>query len=164
MIYLEIIIAYFVFVWVILRLTVPYLGFSRAPIPETLPRELTETIADINRNSKTDLEFLQKAYGYVTRTYTGGRLETIYIFWRAFGDIYTKSPGFLPCTGQTHLVRTFLIKSGRFSENDIEIKTVPLNLFIHQYLRVRVGNEWIYVDPWANFLGVPFGKKKAFIG
>ncbi len=25
-------------------------------------------------------------------------------------------------------------------------------------------NEWIDVDPWSHFLGVPIGKKSAFVG
>jgi hypothetical protein len=40
----------------------------------------------------------------------------------------------------------------------------PFNFFIHQYLRVHVDGEWMDVDPWSAFLGVPLGKKSSIIG
>lgn len=53
-----------------------------------------------------------------------------------------------------------LVKSGRFQESDIEIHTVPLNLCIHQYLRVRIADDLtIDADPWAHFLNIPLGQK-----
>jgi hypothetical protein len=164
MFFIELIILYVFVVWILLRLIVPHLGFSREPIPESIPQELKEMIDLYHQSSKDNFEFLQQAYKYVTSKYTGSRGKTIFQFWRAFGDVYTKSEGFLPCNGQNFLLRTFLVKSGRFSEKDIKIKTIPLNLFLHQYLQVKVGERWIDVDPWSHFLGVPMGKRSAFIG
>jgi hypothetical protein len=56
------------------------------------------------------------------------------------------------------------VHSGRFNEEQIRIHTVPLNLFIHQYLEVNVGQAWRAVDPWSAFLQIPFGKHAAFFG
>ncbi|PCH91951.1 hypothetical protein COB80_01155 [Candidatus Kaiserbacteria bacterium] len=151
-------------VWVPLRLLVPNLWFGKNLIPQDIPYELEEVILKYNKEAATNEEFLGLAYGYVTEKYYGSRLKTITEFWRAFGDILVKSPGFLPCTGQNYLLRTMLIKSNRFKEEDIKIKTVPLNLFIHQYIKVRVDDRYIDVDPWSNFLGVPIGKKSFLFG
>ena len=78
--------------------------------------------------------------------------------------MFDKTPGFLPCTGQNYLLRTMLVKSGRFQESDIQIKVVPLNLSVHQYLKVKVGDSFVDADPWSCFLGVPLGKKSSIVG
>jgi hypothetical protein len=164
MIFLYAFLLYVTLVWIVGRIVIPHFGFVREKIPAAIPVELQSKIEEINSSSKDDTDFLQKSYAYITQKYTGSRLKTVTQFWQAFGDVYKKDPGFLPCTGQNFLLRTLLVKSGRFQENDIRIKTVPLNFFIHQYLLVRVDGAWIPVDPWASFLKVPFGRKLSFFG
>ncbi|MES2224040.1 MAG: hypothetical protein V4469_03880 [Patescibacteria group bacterium] len=151
-------------VWFLLRLTVPHLGFSKVAVPDSIPSELNSKITEYNQISKTDNEFLRNCYGYVTTKYKGSRIKTITEFWSAFGDTLNKSEGFLPCTNQNYLLRVMLIKSGRFTEEDIQVIVVPLNFFIHQYLRVKADGNWIDVDPWSNFLNVSFGKKLSYFG
>lgn len=160
----ELLVAYIIVVWIGFRLIIPHLGFSKEPVPQTISPGLAQKIEDLNKSSQTNYEFLERAYAYITSTYSGGRIKTITHFLRGFGDMCTKDPGFLPCTGQNFLLRTMLVKSGRFSEDDIRVITVPLNLFIHQYLKVKVDGKEIDVDPWSHFLGVPLGKHSAFFG
>jgi hypothetical protein len=164
MLFIGIIITYFIMVWVITRLVVPHFGFRKDQIPSNIPTELNDKINELNKSSKNNREFLENTYNYITNIYFGNRTKTITQFWRAFGNIFDKAPGFLPCTGQNYLLRTILIKSGRFSEDDIETKIVPLNLFIHQYLKIRIDNQWIDVDPWSHFIGKRIGEKSAYIG
>lgn len=164
MLYVAVVIVYLLIVWVGLRLFVPNLGFRKSPLPAELPPELAETIRALDASATDDSDFLQKSYGYVTSRYRGSRVRTLMNFWVAFEDPIGHAPGFLPCTGQNHILRTMLVKSGRFTEEDIEVRVVPLNIFIHQYLRVRIGGKWIILDPWSAFRGVPLGKKSAFIG
>jgi hypothetical protein len=155
---------YLIFVWVILRLAVPYLGFFKTPVPEDIPLVLQKRINDWNRDAIDDRQFLTFVYEYITQTYTGSRIKTITHFWTAFQDPLQARTGFLPCTAQNFLLRTILIKSNRFTESDIQVKVIPLNFFIHQYLRVRIGSEVIDVDPWSHFLGVKLGEKSAILG
>jgi hypothetical protein len=164
MVILYVSVAYVIFVWVIGRMAIPHLGFVTEAIPATIPPSMQEIIDGLNGSSKDSREFVRKSYEYVTNRYTGSRVKTITRFWRAFGDVYEKDPGFLPCTGQNFFLRTLLVRSGRFQENDIKVRTVPLNFFIHQYLLVRVDGVWTPIDPWASFLNVPFGRKLAFFG
>lgn len=156
--------AYVVFVWIGLRLVVPHLGFRKSPLPEQLPSDIELALERMNAEAVDDHDFLKRAYAFVTGHFRGGRLQTVTNFWVAFYDPLTAPPGFMPCTGQNYLLRTLLIKSGRFTEDDIEVHTIPLNLFIHQYLRIHIGTHHIDADPWSSFLGVPLGKKSAFIG
>jgi hypothetical protein len=164
MIFLYVLLAYIILVWIVGRVIIPHLGFVREKIPATIPLELQSKIEELNSSSKDDKDFLQKSYAYITQKYTGSRLKTVTQFWRAFNNVFAQSSGFLPCTGQNFLLRTLLVRSGRFTESDIKVKTVPLNFFIHQYLLVRVDGAWIAVDPWASFLKVPFGRKLVFFG
>jgi hypothetical protein len=161
---LYILLIYILLVWIVARLVVPHLGFSKESIPEIIPVDLEQKITELHQTAKNNTEFIELAYSYVTNKYTGSRLKTITQFWKAFGNVFDKPAGFLPCTGQNYILRTILIKSGRFNETDIQVKTVPLNLFIHQYLQVKVGDSSIILDPWSHFLGIPLGKKSLIFG
>lgn len=158
-----ILLSYILLIWVLLRLVVPHLGVIKTPIPTTLPPNLARVIAALDAQATSDQHFLELAYSYVTTTYTGSRLKTVTQFWKAFQNPLLAQPGFLPCTAQNYLLRTMLVTSGRFVESDIEVRVMPFNFFIHQYLRITVGQRVLDVDPWAHFLGVPLGKRLAFI-
>jgi hypothetical protein len=164
MLYMYILLAYLCFVWIILRLTIPQLGFFKKPIGVQLPQSLEAAIEECKINAQNNSEFLKLAYEYVTQKYTGSRIKTITQWQKAFADPYTSSSGFLPCTGQNYLLRTMLIKSGHFTEDDIKVKVVPLNFFIHQYLLVSVDGADIAVDPWSHFLGKKIGEASIFLG
>ncbi len=161
---LAIITTYFIFVFVLLRLTIPHLGFKKETLPEVLPSDFSKIITDISARSKDSLDLLKNVYEYVTAQYPGSRLRTITNFWVAYEEPVNHKPGFLPCTSQNYLIRLMLVKSGRFQEQDIKIVATPFNLFIHQYLKVKVGDIWMDVDPWSHFIGVPLGKKSSIVG
>jgi hypothetical protein len=164
MIYIWILVTYVLTVWVGLRIIVPHLGFRKSALPESLPHDFAATIQRLSGESSDDYEFLRKSYEYVTSRYHGSRIRTLSNFWVAFQDPIEHAPGFLPCTSMNYILRTMLVKSGRFTEEDIEVKVIPLNIFIHQYLHVRVEDRKINVDPWSAFRGLPLGTKSAFIG
>ncbi len=162
--FLFIVLLYIFFVWGVLRLIVPHLGFNKSPVPTTLPPELTEKIAAYNTVAVDDVDFVRLAYTYVTEKYTGSRIKTITQFWKAFQNPLIAPLGFLPCTGQNYILRAMLVTSGRFVDADIIVKTTPLNFFVHQYLKITADGKELLVDPWAHFLGIPFGKRMAFFG
>lgn len=164
MILVWLLVAYLAIVWIALRLLVPHFGFRKEPLPESVPEPFMETIRKIDAESADNSDFLRRCYEFVTSIYYGSRIKTVTHFWKAFSDPVNQAPGFMPCTNQNYLLRLMLVKSGRFQEDDIVPKVTPLNLFIHQYLKVRVGDRWIDVDPWSAFLGVPLGKKSSIIG
>ena len=164
MIVLYLALVYVLVVWVGTGLFVPHFVFKRGQLPSVIPDELKEHIYQLNQESADKIDFLKKSYEFVTHMYRGSRVQTVTNFWKAFQNPLELNPGFMPCNGQNYLLRLMLVKSGRFTEKDIHIKTVPLNFFIHQYLCIHVSDQWIEVDPWSAFLGVPFGKKLAFFG
>ncbi len=164
MLFLYGLILYMLLVWVVLRLVVPYMGFKKARITETESIHLRTVVADIKQNAVSKIEALHLAYEYVTHRYYGSRIKTVLNFWRAFGSCEHKSPGFLPCNMQNQLLRTMLIKSDCFSDADIQVRVVPFNLFIHQYLQVKIDGQLIDVDPWSHFLGLKIGEKSSWFG
>lgn len=164
MVYLWSVAGYFIIVWVGVRLVVPHLGFRKNALPAELPAEFAAMVRRIDTEAADDFDFLKRAYAYVTSTYSGSRIRTLGNFWVAFEDPINHVPGFLPCTCQNYILRTLLVKSGRFQESEIQVKVVPLNLFIHQYLCVKIGSDTIDVDPWSAFIGIQLGKKSAFFG
>ena len=161
---LFLILIYIFIVWIVTRMVVPHLGFFKESVPENIPEEFAKVIQDLHTQATDNYDFLKKSYEYVTGLYSGSRMRTITNFWVAFENPILHKAGFMPCTGQNFLLRVMLIKSGRFQNEDIKVKNVPLNLFIHQYLKVKVGNDWIDVDPWSDFLGMKLGQKSAIFG
>ncbi len=156
------ILAYAFCVYVGLRLVVPYFGFQKSELPDETPQQLQDVMLRLERETEGQRAFLEGVYQHITKHYYGSRIRTITNFWRAFIEPWRIESGFMPCTGQNHLLRLMLVKSGRFTDDDIRLCAVPFNLFIHQYVQVKVNGAWIDVDPWAAFLGVPLGEKAAY--
>jgi len=158
------ILLYIFVVFIGVRLFVPYFGFTKSPLPSRIPDDFDQTIHKINQQSKTNHEYLQNAYNFITSKYYGNRLNTILYFWRVFDSPFKRTSGYLHCELQNYLLRTMLVKSGRFTDNDIRTKVVPFNFIIHQYLDINVDGKWIHIDPWAKSIGIPFGKHAFLFG
>lgn len=161
---LLLLIIFYVLLLLSFRLFVPYLGFKRVPIPRVLPEDIRQVIERLDKDSSNNEMYLRKAYDYVTTHYYGSRVKTVTHFWYAFKNPLTSKDGFMYCMQQNYLLRTLLIGSGRFTEDDIKIFVRPFNFFIHQYLRVKLNPKWVNVDPWVRSVGIPFGSKHPFIG
>lgn len=164
MLWIYLVVAYLLLVWVGLRLAIPHLGFRKESLPAELPSDFSAEISRLNAEATDDMDFLKRTFEFVTSRYYGSRPMTIFYFWRAFQNPINHAPGFLPCTSMNYLIRLILVKSGRFQDEDIQVRVIPLNFFIHQYLKIRVGDTWIDVDPWSAFLRVPLGEKSAIFG
>lgn len=156
---LDILILYVFVVFILPRFLVPNYGLVKSKLPSTLPSEWQDIVDELNKTSNTQEAYLKNAYRYITKRYTGGRYQTFIYLLYAFDNPFRHKKGFLHCHMQNYLLRTLLVKSGKFTDDDIEVHTVFLNFFTHQYLRVRVGDAWIDVDPHSHFVGIPFGKK-----
>lgn len=134
--------------------------FSKTPIPDVLPDEMRETISDIS-NSSDKKDCLKKAYGILAAKYRGYKIKTytklFEIFLRDLAALWGRS-GFLHCTNINYLLRILLVKSGFFTDDDIRLRwTLVWYISPHQYVQVKVGNQWINVDIWAHAYGVKLG-------
>ncbi|MGV8162778.1 MAG: hypothetical protein ACP5N2_05610 [Candidatus Nanoarchaeia archaeon] len=134
---------------------------SKAPIPETLPAELSRKIKLFAKNKNKE-EFLEKSFYYVVNRNNGSRFNLLFKFNRLFitdVNILLKTKGYLHCTNMNYLLRVMLIKSGLFKEEDVVLKRTHIwYVSPHQYLEIKVSkNKKINVDPWGYQNGIDFG-------
>lgn len=135
--------------------------FSKTKIPEKLPMEMIGIIDDLKLSPNKE-ECLENVYDLLSNRYQGARAQTYLKLPLAFKkDAYFlwSQGGFLHCTNINYLARVLLIKSGLFTEGDIELKwTLIWWISPHQYLRVKVSEDkFIDMDIWAKNYGVKFG-------
>jgi hypothetical protein len=160
--------AYFFIVFVLLRLVVPFMGFGRLRLPKALPEEYKVAIADLEGKASSSEEYLRLAYDLVLSKWHAGRMDTIYHAPKAFRTDILKiwnQPGYAHCTTMNYVLFILLAGSKYFKPEDIQVKSVFFNMFIHQYLKVRIGDRWINADPGgAAIRGLPFGARARFFG
>lgn len=146
------------------RLIIPNFGFKKSPLPEKIPDRFEKKIDELNISSKTDLEYLKGTYDFLTSKYRGDRSKTITKFWYVFEDPFSFESGYIPCVVFNYLVRVMLVKSDRFREEDVKVVVIPFNFVVHQYLKVKIDNCWIDIDPGAKYRGISFGKRSFLLG
>lgn len=128
-------------------------------LPKKVPKNLRRVI-DKLKKSKNKEDCLKDAYKIITKKYWG--CSTFKNFWDLFSfDINKlwkkKSP--LHCTNLNYILRTLLVKSKLFNENDVEQKLTLVDYFWpHQYLRVKINDKkYINVDAWGHAHNIKFG-------
>ena len=164
MIVIVIIFIYFFVVFVLSRLFIPYYGWIKEKIPDKLPPSWEGIVERLKQRSHSQEEYLTNAYHYITTRYKGGRFKTLLYLQLVYEDPFSHEKGYIQCNVQNYLFRTLLVKGGLFDDRDIQVKTTILNFFTHQYLKVKVGDKWVAVDPHESYKGVPLGKHSEWFG
>jgi hypothetical protein len=121
-----------------------------------------EEIIQELKSKPNQKEALKCAYDFLCCKYKGERLKTIMKIYELFYfdlEVLWKKSGFLHCTNINKILEHLLISSGHFKKSDIKKRwTLIWYLSPHQFLQIKVGEEWVNVDVWAANFGVPFGK------
>ena len=151
---------YIFVVFILSRFIIPYLKFWKSKIPDKLPEDMEKAIKSIKAKSKSQKEFLENAYSFLSKRYHGARGQTYIKFNHMFFSLEKTwdNPGFQQCTQQSNLLRIFLVKSGFFSDDEIKQRCTLYITNIHQYLLVKLDGKWVPVDLWANFIGKKIGQ------
>ncbi len=161
--FLLVVFSYMFLVFFLSRFFVPFLGFRKEPLPEKIPEEMKRDIEMVKRASRTKEEFLRNAYEFLKKRFHGSRRRTITQLFGVFdsdiGSLYSRK-GFHFCTQLNQIVRVFLAGSGFFQDEDIKRRHTFYMGNIHQYLEVRLNENWVKVDLWAAYLGVPLGERR----
>ena len=152
------------FLWVFFTFLIPILTFPRMPIinfnlPIELPKELKEEIKKLDK-IKDNKAFIIEALNYMKNNFQSNSI-LLFIklhrhYYKQISKILEKK-GFFPCHIQVFILLLILIKSKRFEQGDIQVHYAVYNGIIHEYLKVRLNNKWVDVDPWGYLKGVPFG-------
>jgi hypothetical protein len=139
---------------------IPYFLLKR-PIPVRVPVGMKKVVAELQQMKNRE-QCLRRAYDIVTTKYHGDSIKTYTRFYEIFAwdvDTLWKRKGFLHCTHLNFVLRVLLIKSGHFSDNDIQLKMTNFWGAPHEYLLVHVGGKkFMNVDPWSKAFGVKFGE------
>ena len=149
--------------FILSRLFIPLLGFTRYRIPKKLPKEFENAIKRLERSSRNKEDYAKKSYNYLSKKFHGepGRV------WHDFNGLFIKDVNklwkkeILHCHQLGYLYRISLVKSKFFSEDDIKVRHKSVFLNLHQYLKVNIGDlkeKWVKVDIWAKHVGYKFGK------
>lgn len=147
----------------------PFDFIFKTKLPENIPPSMAEAISILKKSTGKE-ECLRRAYAMLTNKYEGHRTETYLRLWEGVtANPFTlwRRSGFLHCTNMNYLLRLLLVRSGFFSEQDIELKWTALYYCSpHQYVRVKIGSDnWVNVDVWGKAFGVEFGDyAKGFMG
>ena len=151
---LIIIAAYFFLVFVVSRLVVPFMGFKQYLPPTDLPPEIKQAIAELENKSHDRMSYLQAVYGLVldktlhqwkhTRFKAATRLSRAWD--KDLSEIW-QTRDFIYCTAINYLIFAMLASSKYFKTQDVRIRHMFVNFFIHQYLQVNVAGKWIDIDP-----------------
>jgi hypothetical protein len=134
--------------------------FSKTPIPDVLPDEMQKIINEIKKSLNKE-ECLKKTYDILISKYQGNRIKTytklFNVFKHDIGTLWNKT-GFLHCSNINYILRTLLIKSDFFTDDEIRLRwTVIWYISPHQYAQVKIDDKWINVDIWAYAYGIKFG-------
>lgn len=149
------------------RLIIPFRGFKKPLLPKEIPAEMEKIIKELEQKSPDARTYLENVYNFVQSRWRAERLKTILkfplIFRTDIGEIWN-SPGYAHCTTINFIFYTLLVKSKFFKEEDIKFKEIFFNMVPHQYLKIKVGGEWIDADPSVTYLKLPLGKRARFFG
>ena len=126
-----------------------------------LPKEATEVIEKINRESKNDTEFLKEIRLDIQERYSGERGCFIKYPIRNFiisgKSIWSLQGECLPCHIYNKLLQEYL--SERFEKEQITTKFTFCGVTPHFYSEVEIEKDNIIsMDVWGADFGVPFNK------
>ena len=117
------------------RFIIPHFGFGSDPVPEKIPDSMLEKIDELKIKANGSKEnFLELTYNYLGNKYHSERFNTVFKFHYMFknlDDIWGRI-GFIPCNQSNFLLKTFLVKSGFFREDEIRPRYAFLNFVPHQ--------------------------------
>lgn len=155
-----------VLIWLLFGFTLPTLLFPLMPVrkkdlPKKIPKELEQEINKLKK-SKNKEEFLKAALDYIKKNF---RSDIPPLFTKISKHFYKdleeimKEKGFFPCHIQSYILKIILIKSKKFSQQDIKIQYSFYSGIIHTYLKVKINGKYINADPWGYSRGLPFGHR-----
>lgn len=138
-----------------------YYLFRKSPIPKTVGSAIENVVQRLQEHG-TKESFLEDAYDFITTHYKSELINTVLrlpeLFSTNLQSLWNRK-GFMHCTNQNYLLAVLLIKSGHFTESDIQLRwTLVWFSSPHQYLKIKLDNDrWIAVDCWARQHGVRLG-------
>lgn len=166
-IFLLIVLIYFFFMFVLSQIFVPHLGWKR-PVEKKLPENLKKDLKRIGAsyNKKEDLLKAVVNYMVVEKGLYGKPRQVFrrfsYLFESKFDKLWN-GDGFLHCHQHNFVLRSLLLETGKFSEEDIVPIITNCIFNIHQYTEINISDDEnskkiIKIDTFAFSSGYKYGK------
>lgn len=152
-------VAYILLMFVASRFVIPYLGFSTQPLPKRIPQAMAVAIKRLSKRYTSREAYFKGVFNYLISHHHseyGGIIKDFPLLFQPVETIWKKK--MIHCTSFVLLLRIFLVRSGKFSDDDIRIRHTFVNFSIHQYVQLLLRGKWVDVDVWGHFVGVPIGK------
>ena len=134
--------------------------FTKTPIASELPVEMQQMIQDLKKCSSRE-DCLWRSSEILKKKYRGYRMRTYFKIYEIFTSDVEKlwhRRGFLHCTNLNYLLRTLLVESGFFRDEELILRWTQIwYLSPHQYMQVIINNQAINIDIWAYAFGIKFG-------
>src|SRR6185436_12541602 len=120
--------AYFIVVFFILRLVVPFMGFMQYSPPTNLPRAIKQAISELESKSRDQQSYLQNVYALIMfknahqwkHTRLQAAIQLNKLFKKDLKDIwYTE--GFVYCQAINFVIYTMLANSKFFKADDVRV-------------------------------------------
>lgn len=164
--------AYFFTMFVLLRFLAPFMGFKQYQSKIQVTPEIRNTISELENKFGGQKVYLQAVYNLVldktlyqwkhTRFKAAVRLRRLFL--KDLKEIWN-TQDFVYCNGINFVTYALLVNSKFFTTKDVKVRHVFLNFVLHQYLQVKVGSEWVDVDPaGAGIRGFGLGHHASFFG
>lgn len=155
------IVLWIIVLWILLGIVIPFILF-----PNYLFKPKIKTTKKIKQvanklKDKNSQKTLKKIYDFLIKNHYGisksTKNEIIYLG-KLFHNNVEKNLGnksYIFCHAQNLMLKTLLINTEQFKEEDIKVKwVIGSNLIIHQYLIIKVSNKKIKVDPFCKIYKV----------
>jgi hypothetical protein len=153
------------------RLLLPHYGFQKSKMPRHISDQLQQEIDTLKKKYPSKDMFLRAAYDKIALRYRPTFSVLLHIptlFMKSPEKLWNRKDRFIACHQLNFLFRVFLVKSGLFSDQDIEIRySVTDYVMTHQYVHIYLDGrdddalnkqDEIDVDPWGKRYGIPFGE------
>jgi hypothetical protein len=138
-----------------------HLAQTKNVLDKDIPQDMWEKIKT-NNKSETKLDYLKYSYYEVGNRYTSEPRyylrEPYSKFWVTDVKEIWEGTADRPSTVQNYMLKLLLVKSGKFSEEDIVGINMYYGITPHQYLKVKINGEWIDVDVWDKEQPHKFGE------
>jgi hypothetical protein len=134
--------------------------FQKTPLKENIPEEMQSVILELKKCPSRE-ECLKATFRILTQKYRGYRMRTYLMINEIFtSDLHElwHRRGFLHCTNINYLMRTLLVGSGHFRDDELVLRWTQIwYLSPHQYIEVKMNDRMINIDVWAYAYGIKFG-------
>jgi hypothetical protein len=140
-----IILIYIFLVFILSHFVVPHLTWWNEKVPEQIPATMTAEINRLKALAQDKQEFFELCFNYLGSKYYSDRVDTFYKYSFLFKNTEEiwGITGYVPCTQSNWVMKIFIVSSGYFKNEEVWMRHIFFNFFLHQYGEVYLDGRWV---------------------